>query len=205
MDVNVNNAISGANQNIAPASNQNHQGNQDEGNKTKPAAPPVGEAGVYEPSEKPSPDYKPDMNRIKEMWSEHDAKVESFRRLLEGLFGKQAQSFGTANDWKTNLEMVEIDDETRAAAMEEISEGGYYSVDETAKRILNFAIALSGGDPAKIDLLERAAMKGFEAAEKMWGDKLPEISYQTMEAVRNGFDEWRQAGSASAISLLQTK
>jgi ribosome modulation factor len=99
--------------------------------------------------------------------------------------------------------MVEIDAETRAAAQEAIGEGGYYSVEETAKRILDFAVAISGGDPSKIDVLERAAMRGFQAAERMWGRELPEITRQTMDAVREGFEQWRQAGSASAISLLQ--
>jgi hypothetical protein len=76
-------------------------------------------------------------------------------------------------------------------------------VEETAKRILNFAVALSGGDASKLDMLERAAMKGFAAAERTWGRELPEISQQTMQAVRDGFEQWRQAGTASAITLLQ--
>jgi len=97
---------------------------------------------------------------------------------------------------------VPRDAETRAAAQAEIAEGGYYSVDETASRILNFAVALSGGDPNKIDLLRNAVMQGFGAAEKSWGDKLPDITQRTLEAVKNGFDEWAAAGNANAISLL---
>jgi len=99
--------------------------------------------------------------------------------------------------------MVEITEEARAAAQKEIEEGGYFSVEETAKRILNFAVALSGGDPGKIDLLRDATMKGFAAAEKAWGGKMPEITQKTMEAVKKGFDEWAAEGSASAISLLK--
>jgi hypothetical protein len=164
---------------------------------------------IYEPSENKT--YKPDMDRVKQRWADHNQQVENFRRLFESLINKQGQKAGTADGWQnikrpqTDIwggEMVEIDAETRAAAQKEISEGGYYSVEETAKRILSFAVALSGGDPAKVDLLERAAMRGFAEAEKMWGKEMPEITKQTMAAVQNGFNEWRQAGSASAITLL---
>jgi hypothetical protein len=202
MDVNL---ISGASQNTQAVNNQNHQGNQNQGNnpaQTPPAAPNIDEAAVYEPGV--SQTYTPDTGRIQQMWAEHDAKVESFRRLVETLFNKQGQTFNLASGGlRQALENIQVDDETRAAAQAEIGEGGYYSVEETAKRILNFAVALSGGDPSKVDMLERAAMRGFAEAEKMWGGKLPEISQQTMEAVRNGFEQWRQAGSASAITLLQ--
>jgi hypothetical protein len=83
-----------------------------------------------------------------------------------------------------------------------IDEGGYFSVEETAARMLDFAVAISGGDPARIDVLRNAVERGFAQAERMFGGELPEISHQTLEAVMNGFDEWAAAGSASAISLL---
>jgi hypothetical protein len=51
-------------------------------------------------------------------------------------------------------------------------------------------------------VLQRAVERGFEAAERQWGGQLPEISQQTRDAVMNGFDQWQQAGSASAITLL---
>jgi len=56
-------------------------------------------------------------------------------------------------------------------------------------------VALTGGDPSKIDLLRDAALKGFAEAEKVWGGELPEISQKTLEAVKNGFDEWKEAGN----------
>jgi hypothetical protein len=83
-----------------------------------------------------------------------------------------------------------------------IAEGGYFSVDETAARMLNFAVALTGGDPAQIEVMRDAVQRGFDQAERMFGGELPEISHQTHAAVMNGFDEWAAAGSASAISLL---
>jgi hypothetical protein len=86
-----------------------------------------------------------------------------------------------------------------------IDEGGYFSVESTAARMLDFAVAISGGDPSRIDVLRDAVERGFVQAERMFGGELPEISHQTLEAVRNGFDEWAEAGSASAISLLANR
>ncbi len=167
---------------------------------------------VYEPSKDDKKVYKPDREKIKAMWADHNAKVESMRKLVEGLFSKQAQKNGVANakngenpwkgtQWENDI-MIDIDEATRAKAQAEIDEGGYYSVDETAKRLLNFAVALSGGDPSKIGTLRDAVEKGFKQAENMWGGELPGISYDTREAVMQGFDEWEQAGDSSAIKLL---
>jgi hypothetical protein len=36
----------------------------------------------------------------------------------------------------------------------------------------------------------------------MFGGELPEISHQTLAAVMEGFDQWAEAGSATAITLL---
>ena len=212
MDVNnINSAASGVN-NYAPPPPVNEQTNPV--NETAPVVneteKPKDDAAVFEPGDNDKKVYKPDAEKIKQMWSQHDQKVESFRRLVEGLLNKQAQKFDLArDDWGrpvwTGSEMIEIDDETRAAAQAEIGEGGYYSVEETAKRLLDFAVALSGGDPAKIETLKDGFEKGFKQAEEMWGGKLPQISYDTYDAVMKGFDEWKQVGDAGAISLLKPK
>ena len=201
MDVNnVGNVNAGAVSYTAPPPN-------DAGQVVNVTEAPKSEAAVYEQSQQV---YKPDYNTIKQIWSEHEQKMESFRKLVEALLNKQAQKYDLATDilgrpiWKGD-EIIEIDEETRAAMQAEIDEGGYFSVEEVAKRLLNFAVALSGGDPSKIELLRDAVMQGFADAEQMWGGKLPEISYQTLDAVMKGFDEWKEAGNANAISILKPK
>jgi hypothetical protein len=67
---------------------------------------------------------------------------------------------------------------------------------------LDFAVAISGGDPSRIDVLRRAVERGFDAAERQWGGNLPEISERTRDAVMEGFDQWQQARNANAITLL---
>jgi hypothetical protein len=161
-----------------------------------------GAAGVYEPTQASaqSNNFEVDMNRVRELWSDHEARVESFRRMVETLLGQQAERQGLAQGW--SIRDIEITDEMRAEAQEMIDEGGYFSVEETASRILDFAVAISGGDPARIEVLRNAVQRGFDQAERMFGGELPEITHQTHAAVMEGFDQWAEAGSASAIALL---
>ena len=149
--------------------------------------------------------YSADISRMREIWRDHDHHVESFRRLVEGLLNQQAERARQAGqDWNFNdpNALVEIDEATRTAAQEAIEEGGAFSVEAVATRLLDFAVAISGGDPSRINVLRRAVERGFEAAERQWGGELPEISQRTREAVMEGFDQWQEAGNASAIALL---
>jgi hypothetical protein len=143
------------------------------------------------------------MERVREMWNSHQQQVDSFRRMVETLLNQQAERQGFVLGW--NIRDIEVTDEMRAEAQEMIDEGGYFSVESTATRLLDFAVAISGGDPARIDLLRDAVQRGFDQAERVFGGELPEISHQTLEAVMNGFDEWAEAGSAAAISLLASR
>ncbi|MCL2839245.1 MAG: hypothetical protein FWE05_00605 [Defluviitaleaceae bacterium] len=156
-----------------------------------------GQAGVYTPSNNAPESFRPDPARVREMWNQHQAQADSFRRMIETLFNQQADRQNTT--WNP---MIEVTPEMRAEAQAMIDEGGYFSVEETAARMLDFAVALTGGDPGRIELMRDAVERGFREAERMWGGELPQISHDTREAVMNGFDEWAAAGSASAISLL---
>ena len=154
------------------------------------------EAAVYEKS-KPEK-YTPDAKRIQELIDEANRGTELLRQLVEKLLSKQGLTFqqaygilGAGQDLS-----IEVDEATRLEAQEMISEDGYYGVKQTSQRILDFAKALSGGDPSKIDLLEEAFIKGFQKAEEIWGGKLPDISYQTYDAVMKGFEEWRNGSPA---------
>lgn len=166
---------------------------------TSPNISDFGPASVYEPSNRAG--YNADISRMRELWADHQQQVDNFRRMLESLFTRQAQEQGlAAGTW--NPADIEVTDEMRAAAQAEIEDGGYFSVDATAGRLLDFAVAISGGDPSRIEVLRGAVEQGFASAERMWGGELPEISQRTREAVMNGFDEWAAAGNANAITLL---
>lgn len=189
--------ITGVGQNM-PTGNQAIPGIP--GAPNNPVTPGENPASVFTPAE-PAVTYESDMNRVREMWNSHQTQVDSFRRMIETLIGQQAEKQGLASGF--SLRNVEVTDEMRTEAKEMIDEGGYFSVEETATRILDFAVALTGGDPGRIDLMRGAVERGFTQAERMFGGELPKISHQTREAVMNGFDEWAEAGNANAISLLK--
>ena len=141
------------------------------------------EAAVYEKSEKV--EYKPDTATMEKIKADVLAQTERLRTLVSKLFGKQGETWENAFDF-----LVEIDEQTRVEAQEMVSEEGYFGVEKTTARIMDFAKAISGGDPSKIDLLRDAVIQGFKNAEELWGDELPEISKKTFDAVMAEFDKW---------------
>ncbi|MFA6197214.1 MAG: hypothetical protein WC656_11300 [Sulfurimonas sp.] len=66
-----------------------------------------------------------------------------------------------------------------AAAL--VSEDGIFGVKQTSERIANFVISGSGGDEERMRAGREGMIQGFKDAEKAWGDKLPDISQQTMK------------------------
>ena len=65
-----------------------------------------------------------------------------------------------------------------------------------AKRIIDFIEAASGGRPDLLMMLIDAAEQGFAEAEAIFGGKLPDVSYRTMDLVRQGLEELANPRSA---------
>ena len=86
---------------------------------------------------------------------------------------------------------------TKAQAQADIAEDGYWGVEQTSDRILDFAKALSGNDPEKADLLLDAFKKGFEQATGAWGKELPDISQRTYDAVVEKFEAWKNGDAVA--------
>ena len=80
--------------------------------------------------------------------------------------------------------------DVKAQAQADIAEDGYWGVEQTSERIVEFAKALTGGDTSKIEEMKAAFEKGFKAATGAWGSKLPDISQRTYDAVMDKFDDW---------------
>lgn len=89
-----------------------------------------------------------------------------------------------------------VDPELVKQAEAEIGPDGYYGVEKTADRLIEFAKAISGGDPSKIETLKEAVKKGFEMAKEVLGE-LPEISQKTYDRVMEKFDEWEKEGQSA--------
>ena len=58
--------------------------------------------------------------------------------------------------------------------------------DAVSGRILDFIRALAGGDPDRLEVMMAAAEQALAEAEEIFGGTLPDLSYQTIERVREG-------------------
>lgn len=157
---------------------------------------------VYEKSDdtkttSPKKTYTQNTALVQQLKADQEAQKQNLIDIVNKMMSKQTNAYATSifgNDsddiWKFLAKGdFTVDAETKAKAQADIAEGGYWSVEETSKRILDFATALTGGDPDKLESMRDAFLKGYKQAEEMWGGKLPEISQKTYDAVLKGFDE----------------
>lgn len=149
--------------------------------------------------------YKPDTNLINKLKADADARTAQLRSLVEKMMSGQTNAYGKANDiWQFLREgNFTVDPATKAQAQADIAEDGYWGVKQTSQRILDFATALTGGDPSQIEKMRNAFKKGYEQAEKTWGGKLPDISQQTYDAVMKGFDDMAAAANKASTEVTE--
>lgn len=147
---------------------------------------------VYEASEK-AKTYTPNTALVNQLKQDAENYQNKFKQMIVDMMSKQAGAYGTATDdamWKFLASgKFTVDAATKAQAQADIAEDGYWGVEQTSSRIIDFATALTGGDPDKIEEMREAFKKGYAQAEKTWGGELPEISKKTYEAVMKKFDE----------------
>ena len=130
-------------------------------------------------------DYSAIVSNLKQELSAKNTQLEN---LVNQLLGKQANKFTKLADLYKNLQ---ADPATIAQAKKDISEDGYWGVEQTSDRLVSMAQALSGGDTGKADEMIAAIKKGFEQATAAWGEDLPDICKQTIDTAVKKMEEWR--------------
>lgn len=166
----------------------------DEKSKTK-----TDEAAVFEKS---TDTKKSSTNQIynrdavvKRLKADQQNRISSMQSLVEKLLNKQKGTFDLANG--TNLaetfrEAASLaSPEDIAKAKADIAEDGYWGIEQTSDRLVSMAIALSGGDTDKAEEMKNAIQKGFDKATKAWGEDLPQISKDTLDAAMKKMDDWK--------------
>ncbi len=93
-------------------------------------------------------------------------------------------------------EPLDFRDITPEKARELISDDGYFGIEQTSDRLLEFAKSISGNDPARLEELKAAIEKGFKEASDALGGTLPDISMKTYDAVMEKLDAWAESASA---------
>ena len=145
---------------------------------------------IYEKSSDSRADNAAIVAKLK---ADAEQRTAQLRSIVEQMMTKQGVAIGTADDmWKFLAKGdFTVSADVKAQAQADIAEDGYWGVEQTSDRILDFAKALSGDDPDKADAMLEAFKKGFEQATKAWGEKLPDISQRTYDAVVEKFNKWK--------------
>lgn len=132
---------------------------------------------------------------IDKLKADQEAQQKKLLDIVRKTISGQGNAIASADDmWKFLASgNFTVDAATKAQAKKDIAEDGYWGVEQTSDRILDFAKALSGNDPKQADKLLNAFKKGFDQATKAWGKKLPDISQRTYDAVVKKFEAWKNS------------
>jgi hypothetical protein len=128
-----------------------------------------------------------DIDEINRLWEHSQKAYQNLRELVEKLISKQGKKL---QDLLEGKDVLLIDEDTKAAAAQAISENGEWGVKAVSERIVAFAKAVSGNDKTKIGELKNAIIQGFKEAEKAFGGQLPDISQRTYDEVMRQLDQW---------------
>ena len=199
MDVNaVNNSYAYTN----ATDNKNQTAKKSEADNKSTAAA-ADKAAVYEKSSESAADAskqiysksKADRDAIvKQMKNEMAKSQQQLVDIVKKMMGKQGSTYAKASGddiWKFLASGDYTEDAaTKAQAQADIAEDGYWGVEQTSQRIFDFAQALAGDDEEMMRKMEKAFEKGFKQATGAWGKKLPDISGQTYDAVKDKFNAY---------------
>lgn len=93
-------------------------------------------------------------------------------------FAEQAKTFSLADIGYNGKPIGELtQDEAKAL----VADDGFFGIAQTSQRIADFVLIGAGDDVEKLKAGRAGMLQGFKEAEEMWGGKLPEISYTTMQ------------------------
>lgn len=205
------------------------KGNTEVYQKTTSVSISSTEAAVYEKDEETlltDTGYKVDMDTINAMKDETETRmIDLFKETVRNTNGKQLNGLrgfisslnsGTTSSSVNPNQVIDSDtldayealhgdfgtdvsSEAISKAKDEVSENGYWGANAVSDRFLDFAKALSGGDPSKAELLLDGVKQGYEAAEEIWGSELPQLSKDTLALTIEKFEAWRDGTEEATV------
>ena len=82
-----------------------------------------------------------------------------------------------------------------------VSEDDFFGVAQTSERIANFVLLGAGDDIDKLKAGKEGILRGFKEAEEMWGEKLPDISYESINKSVEMIDKKLSELGASVMDI----
>ena len=149
-------------------------------------------AAVYEKSNAGTSN-KMDSATIARLKADAERRTQQLRSVVEQMMTKQGKTLINSTDMYEFLRSgnYEVDATTQAQAQADISENGYWGIEQTSDRLVSFAQALSGGDSSKAEEMIEAVKEGFKQATEAWGGKLPDICQKTLDATIEKLNKWK--------------
>lgn len=142
-------------------------------------------AAVYEKTENKETSHVYDKNTVAKLKRDSQQAHAHLIRLVQEMLRRQGKTLELLGE----NEIVEVDETARMEAQALIGPDGPLGAEAVSQRLVDFAIALSGGDKSKAETLKSAIEQGFKEAEKILGE-LPEISKETYRLTMEKFDAW---------------
>lgn len=133
---------------------------------------------------------KVDMETIEKLKADADERNAQLKGIVEKLLLKQGGTILNSEGLASVYRKLEVDEETQKQAQADVAEDGYWGVEQTSDRILDFAKALAGDNVEFAMNMLEAIKEGFKQAGIDWGEDLPDLSQQTMEATLSKVGSW---------------
>lgn len=124
---------------------------------------------------------------IQQLMQDTDEIGGKVHDLVRDLLDRQGLTSGQLEQLKEGK--VTVNEIAVEEAKKLIGPGGALSPEAVSDRIVNFSIAVFGGDTSKIDIIKSAIDRGFDEAERMLGG-LQDISKDTYKLIQEKLDEW---------------
>jgi len=128
--------------------------------------------------------------------------AEQSAEYREKLAGSAAGDQGDAAVRAETLEITGIIAVSRAeSTAESVSLPSYFSAENTAARIIRFALSFYGGGDRKeyAAMVREAVLKGFEDARAALGGFLPEVSFETLDLVNAALDDFARGQNTDVL------
>ena len=126
---------------------------------------------------------------VEQMKQDQVNRKQQLCDLVNQMLSKQAGTSKLASLFSPE-NLKNVSPEAIAQAKEDVSEDGDWGVKQTSQRLFDFASALAGDDVEKMKEMQKAMEKGFKQATKAWGEELPSICKDTIDAANKLFDEY---------------
>ena len=120
--------------------------------------------------------------------------------LLRGLVTNMLKEQGIDFKIATGHREIDLSTISQQEAIELVADNGYFGIEQTSDRIVDLAIATAGGDISKLDVIKEGVKNGFNDALEAFGGTLPDISYDTYDAVIEKLDAWAGVDSTEQSS-----